>query len=148
MNLLDAVIQINDQQPKKIIALLKKYHPTLSGVRVAILGLSFRPDTNDMRESPAVPILRALAAEGASLKAYDPAAREEAREIFRGDNVHVCENLGDALSDAQAVVLVTRWEEFRGLPELLQARVPQPLFIDGRRMLEKKSFARYEGIGL
>lgn len=148
MNLLDAVIQINDQQPKKIIALLKKHHPTLSGVRVAILGLSFRPDTNDMRESPAVPILRALAAEGASLKAYDPAAREEAREIFRGDSVHVCENLGDALSDAQAVVLVTRWEEFRGLPELLQARVPQPLFIDGRRMLEKKSFARYEGIGL
>jgi UDPglucose 6-dehydrogenase len=148
MNLLDAVIQINDQQPKKIIDLLKKHHPSLSGVRVAILGLSFRPDTNDMRESPAIPILRALTAEGALLKAYDPAARAEAREIFHGDSVLVCENLAEALSDAQAVVLITRWEEFRGVPELLQARVPQPLFIDGRRMLDKKSIARYEGIGL
>jgi UDPglucose 6-dehydrogenase/GDP-mannose 6-dehydrogenase len=148
MNLLDAVVEINAHQPAKITALLKKHHPSLNGVRVAVLGLSFRPDTNDMRESPAVPILRALAAEGASLKAYDPAAREEAREIFRGDSVQICDNLSDALSDAQAVVLVTRWEEFRGVPEMLRNRNPQPLFVDGRRMLDKKSFARYEGIGL
>ena len=68
MNLLDSVVKINEQQPQKVISLLKKHHPSLRGVRVAVLGLSFRPDTNDMRESPAIPILRALASEGAHLK--------------------------------------------------------------------------------
>ena len=148
MGLLDSVIQINEQQPSKVISLLKRHHPSLRGVRVAVLGLSFRPDTNDMRESPAIPILRMLASEGAALKAYDPAAGNEARVIFRGDSVIVCDTLAETVSDAQVVILVTRWEEFRRLPELLQRREPQPLFIDGRRMLERQSFARYEGIGL
>ncbi len=148
MPLLDAVIRINDHQPQKLIALLKKHHPSLHGVRVAVLGLSFRPDTNDMRESPAIPILRDLAAEGAVLKAYDPAAREEARAIFRGDSVQVCDQLEETIRDAQAIVLVTRWEEFRSLPERLRGRNPQPVFIDGRRMLDKEAFDRYEGIGL
>jgi UDPglucose 6-dehydrogenase len=148
MSLLDAVMQVNERQPQRIIALLKKHYPLLQGVRVAVLGLSFRPDTNDMRESPAIPILRQLASEGAKLTAYDPAARDEARELFRGDSVHVCDDLPQALADAQAVVLVTRWDEFRKVPELLRNRQPQPLFIDGRRMLDKRDFAKYEGIGL
>lgn len=148
MGLLDSVIQVNQQQPQQVISLLKKHYPSLRGVRVAVLGLSFRPDTNDMRESPAIPILRALAAEGAAIKAYDPAAREEAREIFRGDSVQVSDELHDTVADAQAVVLVTRWDEFQQLPALLAHRHPQPVFVDGRRMLAKSSFARYEGIGL
>jgi UDPglucose 6-dehydrogenase len=148
MRLLDAVIQINEQQPRKVISLLKKHHPSLRGVRVAVLGLSFRPETNDMRESPAIPILRALAGEGATLKAYDPAAREEAREIFQSDSVRVCDDLAEAIHDAQAIVLVTRWDEFRQLPQLLKQLEPQPVFVDGRRMLDKTSFIRYEGIGL
>src|SRR5256885_4069395 len=74
MDLLDSVIQINGRQARKIISLLKKHHSNLDGVRVAVLGLSFRPDTSDMRESPALPILRALVSEGARVKAYDPAA--------------------------------------------------------------------------
>jgi UDPglucose 6-dehydrogenase len=148
MSLLDAVVQVNDRQPQKVISLIKKHYPSLNGLRVAVLGLSFRPDTNDMRESPAIPILRALVSEGASVKAYDPAAREEARESFRGDSVQVSDDLVGAIDNAQAVVLVTRWDEFRAVPDMLRARNPQPLFIDGRRMLDKSSFARYEGIGL
>jgi UDPglucose 6-dehydrogenase len=148
MNLLDSVIQINEQQPRKVISLLKKHHPSLRGVRVAVLGLSFRPDTNDMRESPAIPVLRALASEGADIRAYDPAAGEEARDIFRGDSVRVCAGLEETISGAEAIVLLTRWDEFRELPGLLRRRDPQPVFIDGRRMLDKNSFARYEGIGL
>jgi UDPglucose 6-dehydrogenase/GDP-mannose 6-dehydrogenase len=148
MHLLESVIQINEHQPQKVISLLKKHYPCLTGVAVAVLGLSFRPDTNDMRESPAIPILRALAAEGAVIAAYDPAASEEAREIFRGDSVRVCEKLDETIADAEAIVLVTRWEDFRTLPELLSKRHPQPVFVDGRRMLPKTSFERYEGIGL
>jgi UDPglucose 6-dehydrogenase len=148
MNLLESVIRVNEHQPQKVISLLKKHYPCLSDVPVAVLGLSFRPDTNDMRESPAIPILRALAAEGAVVTAYDPAAFEEAREMFRGDSVRVCETLDDTIAHAKAIVLVTRWEDFRALPELLGQRHPQPVFIDGRRMLPKSSFERYEGIGL
>jgi UDPglucose 6-dehydrogenase/GDP-mannose 6-dehydrogenase len=148
MHLLESVIQINEHQPKKIISLLKKHYPSLSKVAVAVLGLSFRPDTNDMRESPAIPILRALVAEGAVDTAFDPAAAAEAREIFRGDSVRVCEKLAETIADAQAIVLVTRWEDFRILPDLLRKRDPQPIFVDGRRMLPKNSFQHYEGIGL
>jgi UDPglucose 6-dehydrogenase/GDP-mannose 6-dehydrogenase len=148
MSLLDAVLQTNERQPHQVIAILKRHFPSLRSVRVTVLGLSFRPDTDDMRESPAIPILRSLAAEGAALKAYDPAVTQEAREIFHGEPILICENLKQAIDDAQAIVLVTRWDEFRRLPELLKARASQPVFIDGRRMLEKSAFARYDGIGL
>jgi UDPglucose 6-dehydrogenase len=148
MSLLDSVIEVNEQQPHQIISVLKKYFPSLRGTRVAVLGLSFRPNTNDMRESPAIPIVRLLAREGAVLKGYDPAARHEAREIFRNDSIKISETLKETIDDAEAIVLVTRWDEFRQLPELLKGRASQPIFVDGRRMLEKKSFARYDGIGL
>jgi UDPglucose 6-dehydrogenase/GDP-mannose 6-dehydrogenase len=148
MSVLDSVLQVNEHQPEQIIALLKKHHASLRGIRVAVLGLSFRPDTNDMRESPAIPVLRSLAREGASLKAYDPAAREEAREIFRGDSVRICDDLQETIAGADAIVLVTRWNEFQRVPELVNGRTPQPLVVDGRRMLDKKSCIRYEGIGL
>ncbi len=148
MDLLDAVIRVNQDQPEKVISLLRKHHASLQGVRVAVLGLSFRPGTNDMRESPAIPILRALVGDGAVVKAYDPAAQQEARALFCGDSVRVCDTLAEAVSDAQAIVLVTRWDEFHRVPELLRQREPQPLFVDGRRMLDKSSFARYEGVGL
>jgi UDPglucose 6-dehydrogenase/GDP-mannose 6-dehydrogenase len=148
MNLLEAVLQVNEHQPEKIMGLLKKHYPSLQGVRVSVLGLSFRPDTNDMRESPAVPILRALAAQGAQLKAYDPAAAKEARHLFNDDSVHICDDLAAAISDVQAVILVTRWDEFKRVPQLLRKQQQPPLFIDGRRMLDKHDFAEYEGIGL
>ncbi len=82
MHLLDAVLKVNEQQPQKIIQLLKKHFASLKGVRVSILGLAFRPDTNDMRESPAIPIVRSLLREGAVVKGYDPVATDEARKII------------------------------------------------------------------
>ena len=148
MPLLEAVIQVNEQQPRQVISLLKRSYPSLQGVRVAILGLAFRPDTDDMRESPAIPIIRALLAEKAELQAYDPAAKQEAAKLFPNGQVRLCDALAQAIERAQAIVVVTRWEEFRQLPELLRRLQPQPLLIDARRMLDKSSIARYEGIGL
>jgi UDPglucose 6-dehydrogenase len=148
MHLLDSVMKVNERQPQEIISLLKMHYPSLSGLRVAVLGLSFRPDTSDMRESPAIPIVRALVSEGVHLTAYDPAARDEARHVFREDPVLVCDGLEEAIDATDAIVLVTRWDEFLRVPELLRSRHPQPLFIDGRRMLNKNNFSRYEGIGL
>src|SRR5262245_1059869 len=148
MHLLDAVLKVNEQQPQKIIQLLKKHFASLKGVRISILGLAFRPDTNDMRESPAIPIVRSLLREGAVITGYDPVATDEASKLFSSQELELSGSLPDALAKAEAVVLVTRWDEFRNVPDLLRGRIPQPLFVDGRRLLDKSTIARYEGIGL
>ena len=148
MQLLEAVIRINERQPYQVFSLLKKYFPSLKGIRIAVLGLTFRPGTDDMRESPAIPIIRELLAQEAEIKAYDPAAKHEAHKVFGNCNIVLCDNLAETVENVQAIVLVTCWEEFRSLPELLTRLDPQPLFIDGRRMLDKCNIARYEGIGL
>ncbi len=148
MHVLDAVLKVNEQQPQKILQLLKKHFPSLKGVRVSILGLAFRPDTNDMRESPAIPVVQALLREGAVIRGYDPVAADEARKIFNSQELELSGSLSEALEKADAVVLLTRWDEFKKVPELLRGQSPQPLFVDGRRLLDKTAIARYEGIGL
>ena len=148
MALLRAVLEVNEQQPEQVVTLLRKHFPSLAGLQVAVLGLAFRPGTSDMRESPAIPIVRRLLAEGASVSAYDPAAREEASRIFADGGVRVCEDLRSTVADADAAVLVTRWEEFRNLPEALRAAGRAALLVDGRRMLHPAVYERYAGIGL
>ena len=147
MPLLNAVLDINARQPDQVFRLHGKHFSSLKGRRVAVLGLSFRPDTNDMRESPAIPIVRRLVTEGARVTAYDPAAREEASRIYE-HTIQLCGSQEECIRDAEAVVLVTRWKEFGKLPELLAAMENPPLLVDGRRMLDKRSVPRYEGIGL
>jgi UDPglucose 6-dehydrogenase/GDP-mannose 6-dehydrogenase len=101
-----------------------------------------------MRESPAIPIINNLLAHQVVVKAYDPVATHEAEKIFKPELVELCSSLAQVLEDAQAVILVTRWDEFQTVPALLSKMEPQPVFIDGRRMLNKHDFANYEGIGL
>jgi UDPglucose 6-dehydrogenase/GDP-mannose 6-dehydrogenase len=117
-------------------------------VEVAVLGLAFRPGTSDMRESPAVPVIHRLLADGARVSAYDPAARDEAARTFANSTVRLCPDLGSAVARADAVVVMTRWDEFRSLPDVLRASGRNPLVVDGRRMLDRRSCERYEGIGL
>jgi UDPglucose 6-dehydrogenase len=148
MQLLDAVIQINQDQPLKVMRILKKHFSSFKGIRIAILGLAFKPGTNDMRESPAIPIVKELLAKGAEIKAYDPVASAEAQKIFTDHQIQYCDTLHQTLDNVQAVVLLTRWDEFSKIPSLLEDLETQPLFIDGRRMLDKALIARYEGIGL
>jgi UDPglucose 6-dehydrogenase/GDP-mannose 6-dehydrogenase len=148
MHLLDAVIQVNRAQPRQIISLLKKHFQSLAGVRISILGLAFKPGTDDMRESPAIPVIQTLLDSGAQLCAFDPIAKDEAVKLFGQTAIEYATSLEDALSQPQAVVVLTRWDEFNQLPELIGTLDPQPLVIDGRRMLDKKNFTLYEGIGL
>ena len=148
MKLLNAVIEVNQKQPREIIALIKKYFPDLRKIRIAILGLAFKPGTDDMRESPAIPIVRDLSEQGAVIKAYDPAALDAAQKVLGNNNITYFRNLSQTLHDVDVVVLLTCWEEFMQVPELFGNLKPQPLLIDGRRMLDKNSFSRYDGIGL
>lgn len=146
--LLESVMQINEQQPQQVLLLLKKHLPSLKGIRIAILGLAFKPGTDDMRESPAIPIITDLLLHEAKIKAYDPAANLEAKKIFANRNIDFCNDLNETINDAEAILLLTRWEEFACIPELINQLDQPPLVIDGRRMLEKNKIKRYEGIGL
>lgn len=148
MPLLEAVMRINQAQPQQVLARLRKHFPSLAGKQVTVLGLAFRPDTSDMRESPAIPIVRALVEQGAHIRAYDPAAAVEASKVFPNGTLKLCESLEQAVAGADAVVLVTRWEEFRHLPEVLARLDRRPVVVDGRRLLDKTQIASYEGIGL
>jgi UDPglucose 6-dehydrogenase len=147
MAVLDAVLRVNAAQPGEVIRRLLKHFPELAGKRVAVLGLAFRPDTDDMRESPAIPIVRELLARGARVRGYDPAANESARRAF-GDSVELCDSLEAALVGSDAAVLVTRWREFEAVPALVARVNPGLLVVDGRRMLPRDQLSRYEGIGL
>jgi UDPglucose 6-dehydrogenase len=148
MPLLSAVIDTNLRQPGEVIRLLKRHFNSLKDVRITVLGLSFKPDTDDMRESPAVPIIRMLLSEGAKITAHDPVAIPEARKIFPDGEVEFQPDLGQAIEKGQAVVLVTRWSHYQELPRLLGSHKDQALVVDGRRMFEKNTIARYDGIGL
>ena len=148
MELLDAVIRINEQQPGKVTAILKRHFTSLKGISVAVLGLAFKPGTDDLRESPSIPVIRELLSSEARVRAYDPVAQHEAKKVFGNENITYCDTLSHVLEEVEAVLLMTRWDEFNGLPGMLARLNPQPLFIDGRRMLEKNSVQRYQGIGL
>ena len=145
MDLLDAVLRVNRRQPEEVLAILRRHLPSLRGARVTVLGLAFRPDTDDTRGSPALPIVERLVAEGAEVTLHDPVARPAPG---LSDRVRFQPDLAAAVDGAQAVVLVTRWEHYRALPGLLEKLDRPPLVVDGRRMLDRHRFERYDGIGL
>lgn len=148
MQVLDSVIAVNEKQPERMITLLKQHFPDLKGVKVAVLGYAFKPGTDDIRESPALPVTQTLLDEGAVVKGYDPIAQHEAQKVFGEGTVEFCPDVESAIAGVQAILIITRWAEFKKLPDMLSTLAEQPVVVDGRRMLDKNSVAIYEGIGL
>jgi UDPglucose 6-dehydrogenase/GDP-mannose 6-dehydrogenase len=145
--LLDAVVAVNADRPARMVDLAETALGGLAGKRVALLGLAFKPGTDDMRESPAVPIARELRRRGADVVAYDPAAIAEARKLFGAEGPAFASSTQEAIRGADAVLLVTRWAEFADLPKLIAEEATKPVVIDGRRMIAPGSVPRYRGIG-
>ncbi|MDG6258126.1 MAG: UDP-glucose/GDP-mannose dehydrogenase family protein [Methanomicrobiaceae archaeon] len=138
VDLLRSVIKVNDQQPLKTIHLLKKHIPDLRGATIGILGLAFKPDTDDIRESRAMPIIGALLAEGARIIAYDPLAETATKAIF--PTIGYADSPDDALK-VDAIIIATEWKEFEYLD--YSGRI----VIDGRNIERaKKEAAVYEGV--
>jgi UDPglucose 6-dehydrogenase len=148
--LLKEVQAINAQQLQRF---LKKIHDTLWIVKdktIAILGLSFKPNTDDVRLAPSLDVIRPLQTEGARIRAYDPKAMGKARDVLPG--VEFCESPYVAASGADALVICTEWDEFRTLDlEKLHSVMGQPIVIDGRNIFEPKKMAAlgfvYKSIG-
>ena len=124
MGLLREVMTINRRRPGRVIEALQRGLGTLRGKRVAVLGLAFKPDTDDVRESPAFPIIRALVDAGASVIAYDPVAIEPTRRALAGVPVQYAGSMKEAVAGADAVAVVTRWKEFAALPDVIAEMEP------------------------
>jgi UDPglucose 6-dehydrogenase len=135
--ILKAVLAINEEQPKKLIALLKK-HLDIRGKKIGILGLSFKPDTDDIRESRAIPVVQALLEEGAQVVAYDPMAIPLFEKIF--PQITYAKSSKELL-ETDALMIITEWNEFSDLD------YREKIVIDGRKVKKAELDAKiYEGI--
>ena len=107
------MIEVNELQKRRVVSKLKKHLGSLVGKKIALLGLAFKPNTDDMREASSVVLAARLQGEGARVRAYDPVAEERASELLTG--VEMCDSALDALDGADAAVIVTEWPEFAEL---------------------------------
>ena len=152
--LLDAVEAVNARQKQLLHAKISHHFGAdLSGKTIALWGLSFKPNTDDMREAPARVLMEALWQDGASVRAYDPVAMDEARRIYgHRDDLTLCDSAEDALDGADALAVVTEWHEFRS-PDFARIRdtLSDPVIFDGRNIYDPeflRTFGiRYFGIG-
>src|SRR4051812_27705280 len=146
--LLNAVIEVNELQKRRIVSKLQKHLGSLRGKTVALLGLAFKANTDDMREAPSIVLASRLLAEGADVRAWDPVA--DASSILRG--VTFCDTVLEAVRGADAAVVVTGWEELRDLPRAeIRDAMRVPLIVDGRNVVDpdaaRAAGFTYEGIG-
>jgi UDPglucose 6-dehydrogenase len=148
--LLTSVIEVNELQKRRVVGKLEKHLGSLIGKRIALLGLAFKPDTDDMREASSLVLAARLQGEGAEVVAYDPVAAERAAELL--GSVEMATSPMEALDGADAAVLVTEWAEFKDLDWSAAAeRMARPLVVDGRNFLDPETLTsagfEYEGIG-
>jgi UDPglucose 6-dehydrogenase len=148
--LLGAVIEVNELQKRRVVQKLQNHLGSLVGKRVALLGLAFKPHTDDMREASSLVLAARLEGEGAEVVAYDPVADGVARELF--DGVEFRDSALETLDGADAAILVTEWPEFAELDWSAAAEtMARPLLIDGRNFLDSSQLRsagfEYEGIG-
>jgi UDPglucose 6-dehydrogenase len=146
--LLSAVIEVNDLQKRRVIGKLEKHLGKLRDKKVALLGLAFKPNTDDLREAPSLVLASRLLAEGAEVQAWDPVA--DASRLLQG--VTLCESVLAAVSGADAAVIVTEWDELQGLAsEEIRDAMRNALIVDGRNLLDPEQARAagfvYEGIG-
>jgi UDPglucose 6-dehydrogenase len=146
--LLNAVIEVNELQKRRVVGKLEKHLGKLRGKTVALLGLAFKPNTDDLREAPSLVLASRLLAEGAEVRAWDPVA--DASRLLQG--VTFCDSVLDAVADVDAAVIVTEWDELRALAsEEVRQAMRRPLIIDGRNLLDPEQARAagftYEGIG-
>ena len=140
--ILDAVVKVNQRQAEHMIEIAQRKMGTLRGKKVAILGLSFKPDTDDMREAPSIKIINKLLEEGADVSAYDPKASENARRIL-GDRIEYCTSAEECIKGADCCLLVTEWEVFKELkPGFFKKNMRKPILIDGRRIYDTETYSK------
>ncbi len=130
--LLKSVIEVNEKQPERIVSLLKERIGSISGKRIAILGLAFKDNTDDVRDSRAIPVIETLLKEKADIVAYDPMAIETMKQVF--PNLQYRDSPGEALDGADACLILTEWPQFKEIKDDF-SRMKSKVIIEGRRIL-------------
>jgi len=138
--LLESAITVNKNQPKKMIDLAKKHIGELKDKKITLLGLAFKPGTDDIREAPAITIIEDLIKAGAIITVYDPEAQDNIKSIFK-DKINYAQTKNEAITSSDTIMLLTEWDEFRD-----ETLYEGKLIIDGRKTLDKKTQPNYEGI--
>ncbi len=149
--LLEDIIEVNQKQREIFVRKIKNALWIIKDKSIGILGLSFKPNTDDMREAPSIDVIKALQLEGAKIKAYDPVAMDNAKQIF-GDTITYCNDPYEVAQDSDALVLMTEWDEFKNLDlKKVFDTLHYPIFLDGRNVFnpaEMKSIGfEYHSIG-
>jgi len=149
--ILETVLKVNEEQALHVVDLARRSLGGLKGRRIAILGLSFKPDTDDMREAPSIRIIKKLLEEGATVAAYDPVAASNARKIFR-DRIDYADSALECLRGADCCMVVTEWDEFKKLKPRNLKRMRGRSIVDARRIWDANKLRRagfkYSGVGL
>ena len=146
-----AAIEVNDNQKLKLIKKARHYYSSLEGLTVAVLGLTFKPGTNDLREAPSIINVGILLDDGAVVKAYDPVAEKEFDKLYPG-KITYCKKPEEALEGADLCMIYTEWEEIKKLtPEIFCSKMKKPIILDGRNCYSVKDFENlplvYDSIG-
>ena len=150
--IVEAVVEVNaSQQAKMVTKIRKALGGNEAGKTIGVLGLAFKPETDDMRDSASITILSALAEKGAKIQAHDPQAMNEAKKVLP-ENVIYCQDPYEACKEADALVLMTEWNEYRALDmEKIKSTLKQPIFIDLRNVYEpekmKEAGFQYYSVG-
>ncbi len=147
LKLLAAVEAVNEAQKHVLAGKIRRHFGSLSGKTIALWGLAFKANTDDLREAPSLSLIDDLTREGARVQAYDPAARHEARKLFeKNGNVKIVDSAIDALEGADALAIVTEWQEFRS-PDFaaIREKLKTPAIFDGRNLYDPAA-VRAQGI--
>jgi UDPglucose 6-dehydrogenase len=148
-SLLKSVEKINEDARMSFIKKIEDILWIVKGKKIAVWGLSFKPNTDDMRSAPSITVIEYLRKEGAQIQAYDPEATEKAKEILGKENITYSKTALDAVKDADALVIVTDWNEFKEVDlNKVHEKMHQPIIIDGRNIfdpaiMKKQGFVYY-----
>ncbi len=151
--LIDAVINFNEKRKIRMVDIIEScFNSSIKNKLISILGITFKPNTDDIREAPSLVIIPELISRGANVKAYDPAIKESSKKLLEFKNVVWCSNVSEVVKDTEALVLLTEWNEFRGLsPDFIKSNMKNPVVIDLRNIFDKEIMknagVKYRGIG-
>ena len=154
MQLVEATIRVNDNQKLKMVQKIEEAMVELEGKKLAVLGLTFKPKTDDMRDAPSLTIIRELAKKGVTLNVYDPIGMHEAKAVLTDvESIRYCMDEYEAIEDCDGVIIVTEWHQFRNLDlERLKSGLKAPFFFDFRNIYDKQRMIQlgfyYFGVGV
>jgi len=151
MPIIEAALKVNESRPLRAVDKVRELLGDLKGKKIAILGLAFKPNTDDIREAVSIKIIEELLHDSAEIFAYDPKAMNNYRKIF-GEKISFVDSAQECIKDAECCIIVTEWDEFKDIkPEYFKATMKRPLIIDGRRLYDAEKYSKkleYFAVGL